>query len=164
MSKTILGIHKSLNSASEGGGSTTSSKSLLLTPKSIPIDLETTASHEKTLLTQKPVSTPVDFVATTNDQPNSAQLSKFNKTKTPKTRKPKKVVAKKTVIEKVYLCPNCHTDCQNNPKSFGENSICCTQCSTWFHFKCVSIFSEDDIPHVNAKWLCHSCSPKKKRK
>lgn len=75
----------------------------------------------------------------------------------PKPKKSRKRKLCKEKNPKLYLCFVCGDDCIENPNLFKENSICCTVCKNWLHFKCVNISNENDIPSQNKKWLCRNC-------
>ena len=89
-----------------------------------------------------------------DDSGPSKQLILFNQNKK-KSGKIKKVKTK--AIPKFYLCGHCKTNCIDNPEKFEDNSIGCTKCKNWYHFLCVNIKTDDEIPPQNAKWLCMKC-------
>ncbi|XP_022325057.1 uncharacterized protein LOC111125467 [Crassostrea virginica] len=45
---------------------------------------------------------------------------------------------------------------KENIKSFGQRSICCDLCDTWFHFSCVGI-KKSSLKNMDT-WLCSRCS------
>lgn len=57
----------------------------------------------------------------------------------------------------LYLCDLCKENCEDEVKTFACNSIACTNCSRWYHFGCVGIVEENQIPPTNKKWLCLLC-------
>lgn len=90
--------------------------------------------------------------------PEIAKQTEININKSPKKRLKRKRKVTNVSLPKLYLCSICGEDCSSDPKSFGENSICCSKCGTWLHFHCVNINSEKEIPKKNKKWLCRKCS------
>lgn len=45
-------------------------------------------------------------------------------------------------LQTIYFCPVCSKvilEGEELPQSSLDNSVCCDQCSAWFHFKCVDI-------------------------
>ena len=63
----------------------------------------------------------------------------------------------KSMPEAVYLCGTCTKEIYSHANSFEENSIKCEFCNRWFHFGCVNIKEENDIPDEADDWICNSC-------
>ena len=42
-----------------------------------------------------------------------------------------------------------------------EDMVCCDKCNSWYHYHCVGIREESDLPNC---WYCKSCKPQNKRK
>lgn len=76
----------------------------------------------------------------------------------PKQATKKKAKLVKPLALKLFLCFECGEDCSNDPKLFEDNSICCTRCNTWLHFKFVGFKTENDVPNKYARWLCSICN------
>ena len=58
---------------------------------------------------------------------------------------------------KLYLCRLCKNDCIDEPKTFEENSICCSKCKGWLHFNCVGIKNKNEVPSKHTRWRCSNC-------
>lgn len=58
----------------------------------------------------------------------------------------------------VYFCPICREKVKESEciRSFGERSIACEMCDSWFHFKCVKITKS--VLETIEDYVCPSCS------
>ena len=54
------------------------------------------------------------------------------------------------------ICKTCKVVVAGSPKNFHQKSIQCDKCRNSFHFPCVNVFHEDDIP-CDEKWYCFGC-------
>ena len=57
----------------------------------------------------------------------------------------------------IYICGVCTKDIVATATCFEENSIACEFCKRWFHFDCVRIKEEQDIPDENDDFICNDC-------
>ena len=66
---------------------------------------------------------------------------------------------KRKKIIHVTLCGACGTLCQEpcDIKSITMNSIRCDRCSSWWHWGCVGIYSED-AEELGMEWICVNCT------
>ena len=72
-----------------------------------------------------------------------------------KTLKLEKKKCKKTMlIKNFYLCDICKQNCEDISLTFQDNSIKCNSCLQWYHFGCVNISNDSEIPEENEKWYC----------
>ena len=61
------------------------------------------------------------------------------------------------IMPTIYLCGACEKDCPSYPATFDGQSIECTGCHMWFHFRCVGIVLQDDFDDETNIWLCCDC-------
>ena len=88
----------------------------------------------------------------------SNQTISIEKSLLVKTPKLKKKSCKKTMlIKKLYLCDICKQNCEEISLAFQDNSIKCDSCLQWYHFDCVNISNDSEIPEQNEKWYCSDC-------
>ena len=61
-------------------------------------------------------------------------------------------------ITQIYTCPSCEKPCLNEnefkpTEAHEHNSVCCSSCNLWYHWKCVSF----DKTQVQRDWVCKGC-------
>lgn len=94
----------------------------------------------------------VTSVATPEKTPEKIVISKRKKS----TNKGKQKKSK-SLPQPIFLCGTCINDIHSHANCFEENSIHCEFCNRWFHFGCVNIIEEKDIPDEADDWICSNC-------
>ena len=56
------------------------------------------------------------------------------------------------LMKKFCLCDICKQNCEDISLTFQDNSIKCDSCLQWYHFGCVYISNDSEIPEENEKW------------
>jgi hypothetical protein len=59
-------------------------------------------------------------------------------------------------------CNICHTSCEWEPATVGDESIACDTCNCWHHYKCVNLTGQEPFLKRKTKWFCPNCSKKGK--
>ena len=96
---------------------------------------------------------PSKILTVGSKQTISIEKSLLMKTPTLKKKKCKKTM----LIKKIYLCDICKKNCEDISVTFQDNSIKCDSCLQWYHFGCVNISNDFEIPEENDKWYCSGC-------
>ena len=112
-----------------------------------------TNNNDISVYVQPVTSTPsseiaVDFAI---NPPKNTQTKERGK------RKGKTKVSTACVKQPIYMCSICKQMIPYIANNFEENSISCEFCEMWYHFKCVKIINEEDIPSESDSWFCDSC-------
>ena len=58
-----------------------------------------------------------------------------------------------------FTCATCNRICVDNPQTYREKSIECSQCNCWFHMRCVGVKGNETFVKDDSEvWRCQTCS------